>query len=103
VERLGAGNGLLYRYRNEHSPGEGAFGICSFWGVEYLALAGRLDEAEQTLRQLGRYGNDVGLFGEEIDPRTGAALGNFPQGFTHVGLLNAALTLEASREGVASG
>jgi GH15 family glucan-1,4-alpha-glucosidase len=104
VARLGAGGGLLYRYRNEDAPKEGAFGICSFWGVEFLAMAGRLDEAEQTLRQLCGHRNDVGLFGEQIDPETGDALGNFPQGFTHVGLVNAALTLQESREkGAASG
>jgi GH15 family glucan-1,4-alpha-glucosidase len=93
-ERLGAGTGLLYRYRNNLSPGEGAFGICSFWAAEYLALGGgSLEEAEQEFRAVLQYGNDLGLFGEEIDPLTGSALGNFPQGFTHVGLINTALTI----------
>jgi GH15 family glucan-1,4-alpha-glucosidase len=93
---LGAGNGLLYRYRRE--PAEGAFGICGFWGVEYLALGGgSLAEAHQAFRRLLGYANDVGLFAEETAPATGEALGNFPQSFTHVGLISAALTL-AERE-----
>lgn len=99
-EHLGAGNGLLYRYRRTDSPGEGAFGICSFWGAEYLALGGgSIDEAEAAFARLCRYANDVGLFAEELDPQTGAALGNFPQAFTHVGLINAALSLARRRQG----
>jgi GH15 family glucan-1,4-alpha-glucosidase len=91
---LGAGPGLLYRYRNGLSAGEGAFGICCFWAAEYLALGGgTIEEAEAEFRRVLRYANDLGLYGEEIEPATGAVLGNFPQGFTHVGLINAALTL----------
>ncbi len=93
-ERLGAGNGLLYRYRLAGSPEEGAFGICSFWGAEYLALGGgSLEEARAVFESLCSYANGVGLFAEEIDPATGEAVGNFPQAFTHVGLINAALAL----------
>jgi GH15 family glucan-1,4-alpha-glucosidase len=93
-ERLGAGDGLLYRYRSGESPGEGAFGICSFWGAEYLALGGgTVAQAWARFDRLCGYGNDVGLFAEEIDPASGDAVGNFPQAFTHVGLINAALTL----------
>ncbi|MBI2186484.1 MAG: glycoside hydrolase family 15 protein [Acidobacteria bacterium] len=94
-EHLGA-NGLLYRYLGEDDglPGsEGAFGICSFWGVEALALQRDVTAARGDFERLLAFGNDVGLFGEEIDPRTGAALGNFPQAFTHVGLINAAVTI----------
>ncbi|WP_242343369.1 glycoside hydrolase family 15 protein [Anaeromyxobacter terrae] len=99
-ERLGARDGLLYRYRSGDSPGEGAFGICSFWGVEVLALgAGSAQEARDTFERLCRFSNDVGLFAEEIDPVTGEALGNFPQAFTHVGLINAALSLEQRLRG----
>jgi GH15 family glucan-1,4-alpha-glucosidase len=54
---------------------------------------GTVDQARELFERLCDYGNDVGLFGEEIDPETGAALGNFPQAFTHVGLINAALSL----------
>jgi GH15 family glucan-1,4-alpha-glucosidase len=94
-ERLGAGNGLLYRYLTDDGlpAGEGAFGICSFWRAESLALEGRQREAISRFEKLLGYGNDVGLFAEEIDPATGALLGNFPQAFTHVGLINTALTL----------
>ncbi len=108
-ERLGAGDGLLYRYQRIRepekegdpvSPGEGAFGICSFWVVEYLALGGgSVDDARQLFERLCGYANDVGLFAEEIDPGTGAALGNFPQAFTHVGLINAAISLARRLEG----
>jgi GH15 family glucan-1,4-alpha-glucosidase len=98
--RLGA-NGLIYRYDSSTPdglpPGEGAFGICSFWAVECLALAGDVEKAVAAFELLLTYQNDVGLFGEEIDPDTGAALGNFPQAFTHVGLINAALAIEQAR------
>jgi GH15 family glucan-1,4-alpha-glucosidase len=101
-ERLGAGDGLLYRYRSGDSPGEGTFGISSFWGVEYLALGGgTVQEARDLFERLCGHANDVGLFAEEVDPTTGAALGNFPQAFTHVGLINAALSLARRREGEA--
>jgi GH15 family glucan-1,4-alpha-glucosidase len=94
-ERLGH-NGLIYRYLMDDGlpPGEGAFGICSFWAVECRALAGDVAGATADFERLLGYANDVGLFAEEIDPTTGAALGNFPQAFTHVGLINAALTLD---------
>ena len=103
VERLGAGRGLLYRYRGPESPGEGAFGICSFWAAEFLARGGgSVEEARDAFERLVSLGNDVGLFGEEIDPERGEALGNFPQAFTHVGLVNAALSL-ARREAAERG
>jgi GH15 family glucan-1,4-alpha-glucosidase len=99
-ERLGAAHGLLYRYRDKESAGEGAFGICSFWGAEYLALGGgSAEEAQAVFEELVLLGNDVGLFAEEIDPATGEALGNFPQAFTHVGLINAAISLVRRLEG----
>ena len=99
-ERLGGGGPLLYRYRTGESPGEGAFGICSFWGAEYLALGGGSpQEAEDTFTRLLGYGNDLGLFAEEIDAETGDAVGNFPQAFTHVGLINAALSLQRRLQG----
>ncbi|MFW6201980.1 MAG: glycoside hydrolase family 15 protein [Gemmatimonadota bacterium] len=98
-ERLGAGDGLLYRYRGDDglAGGEGAFGIASFWGVECRARQGALEEATRDFDRLCALANDVGLFAEEIEPSTGAALGNFPQAFTHVGLISAALTLAECR------
>jgi GH15 family glucan-1,4-alpha-glucosidase len=97
-ERLGAGPGLLYRYEQSFEGNEGVFAMCSFWIAEFLARGGgTLEEARAAFDQTLSYANDLGLFAEEIDPRTGDALGNFPQGFTHVGLINAALSL-AERE-----
>jgi len=97
-EQLGAGDGLLYRYARQ--PAEGAFGICGFWMVEYLALGGgTLREAHDLFDRLLSYANDLGLFAEETDPDSGDLLGNFPQAFTHVGLISAALTLEEKERG----
>jgi GH15 family glucan-1,4-alpha-glucosidase len=94
--RLGR-NGLIQRYLTDDGlpPGEGAFGICSFWAVTAQALAGDRDGAGKTFELLLGHANDVGLFAEEIDPESGALLGNFPQAFTHVGLIDAAVTLAA--------
>jgi GH15 family glucan-1,4-alpha-glucosidase len=97
-ERLDS-NGLLYRYppgADGIPGGEAAFGICSFWLAEFLARAGRVEEAVARFEHVLGYANDLGLYGEEIDPQTGAALGNFPQAFTHVGLISAALAIAAA-------
>ena len=106
-ERLGAGNGLLHRYIGPLTEGEGAFGICSFWAAEFLALGGgSLEESEEQFESLLRCATSLGLYGEEIDPVTLAPMGNFPQAYTHVGLINAALSLRArvkSRAGDSEG
>jgi GH15 family glucan-1,4-alpha-glucosidase len=95
VRDLGAGPGLLYRYPASRDVGEGAFGICSFWAAEHLARGGgTLEEASAWFEAAVRYRSDLGLFAEEVDPATGEALGNFPQAFTHVGLVNAALSIQ---------
>jgi GH15 family glucan-1,4-alpha-glucosidase len=91
-------DGLVCRYRTDETAdgvggGEGAFGICTFWLVDALALSGRFDEAREIFEGIVRRANDVGLFPEEIDPRTGDFLGNYPQAFTHVGLINSAYLL----------
>jgi GH15 family glucan-1,4-alpha-glucosidase len=97
-QQLGTPNGLLFRYRREIP--EGTFALCSFWEAEYLALGGgSLEEARQRFADLIKYKNDLGLYGEEIDPTTGAALGNFPQAFTHVGLIGAALSISQREKG----
>ena len=98
AERLGAGGGLLYRYLPHVSPDglpgrEGAFLLCSFWLVDNLAYQGRLDEATDLFDSLCDRTNAVGLLPEQIDPSTGAFLGNFPQAFSHVGLISSAVNL----------
>ncbi|HYX91824.1 MAG TPA: glycoside hydrolase family 15 protein [Myxococcaceae bacterium] len=96
---LSAGPGLIYRA--EWSPvffREGAFVICSFWLAEVLARgAGTLAEAEWVFQRAAAYANDLGLLAEEVEPATGEALGNFPQAFSHVGLIGAACSLEERR------
>ena len=97
-KELGANDHLLYRYKN--GLREGAFGICSFWEAEFLALGGgTLEQADALFHHLLEYRNDVGLYAEEIAPETGDALGNFPQAFTHVGLISAAISIEERRKG----
>ena len=90
-------NSLVYRYDVEKSPDglegeEGTFNLCSFWLVEALTRAGRVDEAQLIFEQMLGYSNHVGLYAEEIGP-TGEALGNFPQAFTHLTLISAAFSL----------
>jgi pentatricopeptide repeat protein len=88
---------LVYRYNPAASPDglhgdEGTFSLCTFLYVDALARAGRLDDAVLTFEKMQTYGNHLGLFSEEIDS-TGGQLGNFPQAFTHLALINAAITL----------
>lgn len=85
-------DGLVLRYRSSDGlPGEeGAFLLCSFWLAHALALAGRLDRAREIFGKAVSHTNDVGLLAEEVDGATGELLGNFPQAFSHIGLINAA-------------
>ena len=72
---------------------EGSFSICSFWYVEALARAGRVDHARLALEKMFTYANHLGLYSEEIGP-SGEQLGNFPQAFTHLALISAATNLD---------
>jgi GH15 family glucan-1,4-alpha-glucosidase len=89
---------LVYRYDPEASPDgldgrEGTFSICSFWYVEALARAGRTHEARLAFEKMLTYANHLGLYSEELGP-SGEALGNFPQAFTHLALISAAVNLD---------
>jgi GH15 family glucan-1,4-alpha-glucosidase len=86
-------DGLVYRYRcDDHLPGEeGAFVLTSFWLVDALALSGRVDDACTHFERLVKRLGPLGLFSEQIDPRDGAFLGNHPQAFSHLGVINSAL------------
>ena len=106
-EDLTVDEALVLRYRVEEADDglteeEGAFLICSFWLVDALALAGRHDEATRRFEHLLTLSNDVGLLAEEYSPGEGRLLGNFPQAFSHVGLIDSAHTLEGISESPAA-
>ena len=91
-------NSLVFRYDVEDSPDgldgeEGTFSMCSFWNVEAMTRAGRLEQARIALEKMFSYGNHLGLYAEEIG-LTGEQLGNFPQAFTHLSLISAAINLD---------
>ena len=104
TDRLGAGGGLLYRYLHEDSPDgipgdEGAFLLCSFWLVDNLVGQGRLDEAEDLYASLCAKASPLGLLSEQINPSTGELTGNFPQAFSHIGVIAIGVTLARARAG----
>ena len=97
-------DGFVQRYRHDEEvesvdglpPGEGAFFLCSFWFVDNLVLLGELDEACEMFDRLLALRNDLGLLSEEYDPKLERLVGNFPQAFSHIGLINTALLLDAA-------
>jgi len=101
AERLSAGDGLLYRYLHTDSPDgiagdEGAFLLCSFWLVDNLAQQGRLEEAAELYASLCARASPTGLLSEQINPSTGEFMGNFPQAFSHIGVIFSGVTLAAA-------
>jgi GH15 family glucan-1,4-alpha-glucosidase len=99
IERHLVQDGLVRRYITDPAvdglpPGEGTFIACSFWLVDNLVLQGRVNEARALYERLLALCNDVGLLSEEYEPASGRMLGNFPQAFSHVGIVNSALNLE---------
>ena len=102
-ERLTDDRGLIYRYRAEGGVDglageESTFLLCTFWLAQALALADQVDRARVVFERAAAFANDLGLLAEEVDPETGELLGNFPQAFGHIGLVNAAWAIsEAER------
>ncbi|MDH6223833.1 glycoside hydrolase family 15 protein [Streptomyces sp. MJP52] len=102
ADRLSAGDGLLHRYLHDESPDglpgeEGAFLLCSFWLVDNLAGQGRLDEAEELYASLCARAGSTGLLPEQIHPSTGEFMGNFPQAFSHIGVIASGVNLARAR------
>ncbi len=95
AEALAAPCGLLYRYTSDDSldGNEGCFLLCTYWLVECLAARGEVGHATELFERANAYANDLGLLSEEAEPMTGELMGNFPQAFSHVGLVNAAWAL----------
>jgi GH15 family glucan-1,4-alpha-glucosidase len=101
-------DGLVLRYRAEETDDgltgdEGSFTICSFWLVSALVEIGEVERAHDLCEKLLSYASPLGLYAEEIDPRSGRHLGNFPQAFTHLALINAVLHVIAAEKGVQLG
>ncbi|MEM9382696.1 MAG: glycoside hydrolase family 15 protein [Planctomycetota bacterium] len=84
---------MRYVHDDDFGAPRSTFTICSFWWAEALALAGRLDESIAFFERVQAHANPLGLFSEDVDPQTGELLGNFPQAYTHVGLIHAAMTI----------
>jgi GH15 family glucan-1,4-alpha-glucosidase len=106
-ERLTDDRGLVYRYRSHDGleGKEGAFLLCTFWLAQALARAGQTDRARAVFERAAAFINDVGLLAEEVDPVSGELLGNFPQAFSHIGLVNAAWAISETelRQGSPAG
>ena len=101
--------GLVFRYRAEEGVDglagtEGTFLLCTFWLAEALARAGKVERAREVFERAIAFANDVGLLSEEVDEQSGELLGNFPQAFSHIGLINAAWAIsQAESQGAVIG
>jgi alpha,alpha-trehalase len=108
AEGLTDERGLVYRYRTEEGVDglageEGTFLLCTFWLAQALALAGQVERARAVFERAASFVTDLGLLAEEVDPGTGELLGNYPQAFSHIGLVNAAWAIDqAERAGAAA-
>ena len=99
AERLTDERGLVYRYDTRGGADglegrEGTFVLCTFWLAQALALAGQVERAREVFERAAAFVNDLGLLSEEVDPATGELLGNVPQAFSHIGLVNAAWAID---------
>lgn len=97
IEKTLFEDGWVYRSRAHRGRGEGAFVLCTFWLIEHLIREGETDRAEQLLDRAIAAASPLGLFAEEIVPESGAFLGNFPQAYSHLGLISAILNMDAAR------
>jgi GH15 family glucan-1,4-alpha-glucosidase len=104
-ERLTDEHGLVFRYKSHDGleGDEGTFLLCTFWLAQAQALAGEVERARATFELAIAYVNDVGLLAEEVDPETKELLGNFPQAFSHIGLVNAAWVISQADKGLTPG
>ncbi len=100
VQRLTDKRGLVYRYLDDDGLAgeEGTFLLCTFWLAQAQALADDVEAATATFERAIAAINDVGLLAEEVDPRTGEMIGNFPQAFSHIGLINAAWAITQAQQ-----
>jgi GH15 family glucan-1,4-alpha-glucosidase len=99
ADRLTDERGLVYRYRTEEGVDglageEGTFLLCTFWLAQALALSGQVERARAVFERAAAAVTDLGLLAEEVDPATGELLGNYPQAFSHIGLVNAAWAID---------
>jgi GH15 family glucan-1,4-alpha-glucosidase len=94
-------NGHIYRYLADDGleGDEGSFVFCTLWMVNALARSGQVERARERFEVVLSCASDLGLLSEEIDPHTGEQLGNFPQAFSHVGIITAALAIDAAEKG----
>jgi GH15 family glucan-1,4-alpha-glucosidase len=104
-ERLTDEHGLVYRYLAPDGleGEEGSFLLCTFWLAQAQAIAGQVDKAKATFERAVAFVNDLGLLAEEVDPKTKELLGNFPQAFSHIGLVTAAWAIAQAEKGLTPG